>query len=487
MISTHCHRFESVLTRREALVHSGSSVAGMALGFLLGRDGALAAGTSTDQAAAIATNPLAPVTPHFPATAKAVISLFMQGGPAQMDSFDPKPELSRLDGRPLPASFQSRDLKLQFMSAAGATLMGSPFAFQPRGDSGLEISELFPHVADLADELAVIRSCYHDSFIHGPALSLMHSGNVLLGHPSVGSWVVSGLGYESDNLPAFMVMTDGVIRGSSSAYSSGFLPALYQGTLVGTDGAPIQNLAPPAQITRRQQRVMLDQLGRWNQQHLEARADDSNLAARIANYELAFRMQAAAPQLVDLASETQATRQMYGVDEEPTARFGRMCLLARRMVERGVRFVELYSNDWDGHGDCPGNHRGNAQKTDQPIAALLADLKQRGLLDSTLVVWTGEFGRTPVMQGNKGRDHNPYGFSAWLAGGGVRGGKAIGATDELGFRAVEDKVHVHDLHATMLSLLGLDHERLTVLFEGRMRRLTDVGGQNNLAERLTRA
>ncbi|MEX2113118.1 MAG: DUF1501 domain-containing protein [Pirellulales bacterium] len=475
------------MTRRQAIVRSGSGVAGMALGFLLARDGAMADDESAESAIASSANPLSPIRPHFPGTAKAVISLFMQGGPAQMDSFDPKPELTRLDGQPLPASFQSSDLKLQFMSAAGGTLMGSPFAFQPRGESGLEISELFPHLARMADELAVIRSCYHESFIHGPALSLMHSGNVLLGHPSVGSWVVSGLGCESDNLPAFMVMTDGVIRGSSSAYSAGFLPAVYQGTLIGAEGVPIQNLAPPAQISHRQQRIMLDQLGRWNQQHRQARPGDSNLEARIANYELAFRMQAAAPRLVDLTEESQATREMYGVDAEPTARFGRMCLLARRMVERGVRFVELYSNDWDGHGDCPGNHRDNARKTDQPIAALLADLKQRGMLESTLVSWTGEFGRTPVMQGNQGRDHNPYGFTAWLAGGGIRGGRAIGATDELGFRAVEDKVHVHDLHATMLSLLGLDHERLTYLFEGRQRRLTDVGGQNNLAARLTGA
>jgi uncharacterized protein (DUF1501 family) len=282
-------------------------------------------------------------------------------------------------------------------------------------------------------------------------------------------------------------MTDGVIRGSSSAYSSGFLPAVYQGTLLRTEGAAIQNLAPPPQISRSQQRSILDQLGRWNAAHQEQRADDTNLAARIANYELAFRMQAAAPELIDLQQETQAMLDRYGATAEPTARFGRMCLLARRMVERGVRFVELYSNDWDGHGDCPGNHRGNAAKTDQPIAALLADLKQRGLLDSTVVLWTGEFGRTPVMQGNKGRDHNPYGFTAWLAGGGIQGGKAIGATDELGFRAVDDKVHVHDLHATLLTLLGLDHEKLTYLFEGRERRLTDVGGQNNLAQRLTLA
>jgi hypothetical protein len=483
MKSTCCHRHEPTLNRREALVKSGSGLGAIALAYLLGRDSAsLAQG-----AAHASTDPLAPRRPHVPARATSVISLFMQGGPAHMDSFDPKPELSRLDGQPLPASFKSDDLKLQFMSAAGATLMGSPFKFARHGQSGLEISDLFPHLARFADHLAVVRSCYHDSFIHGPALSLMHSGNLLLGHPSVGSWVVHGLGCQSDNLPAFVVMTDGVIRGSSSAYSSGFLPAVYQGTLIRTEGSPIQNLSPPPQITRAEQRRLLDQIGVWNEQHRAARGDDSNLAARIANFELAFRMQAAAPELIDLGQEPQSIRDAYGVDKGPTDRFGRMCLLARRMVERGVRFVELYSNDWDGHGDCPGNHRDNAGKTDQPIAALLGDLGQRGLLDSTLVLWTGEFGRTPVMQGNKGRDHNPYGFTAWLAGGGIQGGKAIGATDELGFRAVDDKVHVHDLHATLLTLLGLDHERLTYLFEGRLRRLTDVGGQNNLAERLVRA
>ncbi len=486
MKSTCCFRHEVPLTRREAIVKSGSGLGALALAYLLGCDDARAA-TSSSGALGAQINPLAPKRPHFPAKARAVISLFMQGGPAQMDTFDPKPQLSKLDGQPLPASFKSDDLKLQFMSATGAALMGSPFAFTKHGQSGLEISDLFPNIARFADDLAVVRSCYHDSFIHGPALSLMHSGNVLLGHPSVGSWVVSGLGCQSDNLPAFMVMTDGVIRGSSSAYSSGFLPAVYQGTLIRTEGAPIQNLSRPPQITAHQQRLMLDQLARWNEAHHAARADDTNLAARIANYELAFRMQSAAPDLIDLASEPQSIRDLYGVDGAKTARFGRMCLLARRMVERGVRFVELYSNDWDGHGDCPGNHRDNAAKTEVPIAGLLADLKQRGLLDSTLVLWTGEFGRTPVMQGNKGRDHNPYGFTAWLAGGGIRGGKAIGATDELGFRAVDDKVHVHDLHATILTLLGLDHEKLTYLFEGRLRRLTDVGGQNNLAERLTRA
>ncbi len=488
MKSTHCQQHQMPLTRREALLRSGSGLAGLALGTLFARDGAVGSeGDPATRSRAPSNNPLAPVVPHFPARAKCVISLFMQGGPAQMDSFDPKPELSRLDGQPLPASFKSDDLKLQFMAATGATLMGSPFAFKKRGASGLEISELFPHLAQQADDLAVIRSCYHESFIHGPALSLMHSGSILLGHPSAGSWVVWGLGSESDNLPAFMVMADGAIRGSSSAYSSGFLPAVYQGTLIRGEGAPIQNLSPPRQINPRQQRAMLDQIAIWNRRHHEARSDDSNLAARIANYELAFRMQSAAPELVDLANEPQSVRSMYGIDAEPTARFARMCLLARRMVERGVRFVELYASDWDGHGDCPGNHRTNAAKTDRPIAALLADLKQRGLLESTLVLWTGEFGRTPVMQGDKGRDHNPYGFTAWMAGGGICGGKTVGATDELGFRAVEDRVHVHDLHATMLALLGLDHEKLTYLFEGRRRRLTDVGGQFNLAERLTRA
>jgi hypothetical protein len=488
MKSTCCRRHEVVLNRREAIARSGSGLGAMALGFLLSRDGALAAELSAcDATGPERANPLAARKPHFPARARAVISLFMQGGPAQMDSFDPKPELQKLDGKPLPASFKSDDLKLQFMSATGGMLMGSPFAFKKYRQSGLEISDLFPNIARHADDLAVIRSCHHESFIHGPALSLMHSGNLLLGHPSVGSWVVSGLGSDSENLPAFVVMTDGVIRGSSSAYSSGFLPAVYQGTLIRTEGAAIANLTPPGQITRAEQRTMLDQIARWNQAHLAERSDDTKLSARIANYELAFRMQMAAPELIDMSDESKATRDAYGVESGPTARFGRMCLLARRMVERGVRFVELYSNDWDGHGDCPGNHRDNAAKTDQPIAALVADLKQRGLLDSTLVLWTGEFGRTPVMQGNKGRDHNPYGFSAWLAGGGIRGGKTIGATDEFGFRAVEDKVHVHDLHATMLSLLGLEHERLTYLFEGRLRRLTDVGGQNNLAERLVRA
>jgi hypothetical protein len=431
------------------------------------------------------TNPLAPRPPHFPATARHVILLFMQGGPCHIDTFDPKPMLTRFDAQAVPASLRTEDLKLQFIKAAEAKLMGSRRAFRKRGASGLEISDLFENLAAHADDLAVIRSCYHDSFIHGPALNLLYNGSARVGFPSVGSWVLYGLGSESDNLPAFMVMSDGGISGRSrTSFSSGFLPAVYQGTLLAAEGAPLVNLAPPEGITRADQRVMLDQVNAWNRRHLEGREDDSRLEAQIANYELAFRMQTAAPGLVDLSGEPEHIRRLYGLDQKTTEKFGGMCLLARRMVERGVRFIQLISTDWDGHGECDKNHVENGRKTDRPISALISDLKQRGLFESTLLVWVGEFGRTPVMQGKEGRDHHPYGFSAWMAGGGVRGGKVIGATDDLGFRAVEDPVHVHDLHATILALLGLDHKKLTYFLQGRDFRLTDVGGDKNLAPRL---
>jgi hypothetical protein len=439
------------------------------------------------ETAAAPTDPLAPRAPHFAARAKSVIFLFMTGGPSHLDTFDPKPLLQRYDGQPLPASFNPNGLALQFMRATDGKLMGSPFPFNKHGQSGLEISSLFPNLARHADDLAVIRSCHHESFIHGPAITYLSTGSLLLGHPSVGAWVTYGLGCASDNLPAYMVMTDGGFRGGNVMYQSGFLPAVYQGTLLHDQGAPVQNLELPAQIDPRQQRLLLDQVQKWNQEHRANRPGDSRLEARIANYELAFRMQTAAPELIDLGREPRRIRDLYGADQEPTARFGRMCLLARRMVERGVRYVQLINNDWDGHSECAENHHGNTRRIDRPIAGLLTDLKQRGLLESTLIVWTGEFGRTPVMQGNRGRDHSPYGFSTWMAGGGILGGKAIGATDEFGFRAVTDRVHLHDLHATLLGLLGLDHEKLTYLFEGRRRRLTDIGGQNNLTERLTRA
>lgn len=471
----HCGRVGMAHTRREFLATSALGIGSMAVTHLLGEKGWAAGGTADSLKAR---------PPHFAATAKSVILLYMTGGPSQIDTFDHKPELKRLDGQPLPPSFQSGDLKLQFMKASDGKLMGSPFEFQKHGKSGLEISSIFPKLAEQADELAIVRSCHHDSFIHGPAINYLCTGSGQVGHPSVGSWVTYGLGCESENLPAYIVMNDGIFRGGSGMYQSGYLPALYQGTVIRTEGSPIQNLAPPPSIDLAQQKALLSQVAQWNRRHADSRPGDSRLDARIANYELAFRMQTAAPELIDVASETKPTLELYGVEKEPTARFGRMCLLARRMVERGVRFVQLINNDWDGHGDCATNHQGNATRIDQPIAALIADLKQRGMLDSTLIVWCGEFGRTPVMQGNKGRDHSPYGFSVWLAGGGIKGGKTIGATDELGFRAVDDKVHVNDLHATMLKLLGLDHEKLTYLFEGRNRRLTDVGGHHEFSDRL---
>jgi uncharacterized protein (DUF1501 family) len=477
MISIRNQPAISPISRREMLAQSLPGFGTFALASLLFPNEAPAQAPRQG-------NPLTAKPPHFPAKAKSVIFLYMTGGPSQVDTFDPKPELQRLDGQPIPASFQTDNLKLQFMKATDGKLMGSPFAFARQGESGLEISSLFPKLAQHADELAVVRSVYHDSFIHGPAINALCTGSSQVGHPSVGSWVTYGLGCETENLPAYMVMTDGVFRGGSGMYQSGYLPALYQGTVLRTEGSPLQNLKPASGMSLAQQRQLLDQLQMWNAEHAAARPGDSRLDARIANCELAFRMQTAAPELIDISSETATTQEQYGLSGGPTAKFGRMCLLARRMVERGVRFVTLVNNDWDGHGECAQNHQNNAQAIDQPIAALIADLKQRSLLDSTLLVWCGEFGRTPVMQGNKGRDHSPYGFSVWLAGGGIRGGQAIGATDELGFRAVQQPIHVHDLHATILGLLGLDHERLTYLFEGRVRRLTDIGGQRLFTQQL---
>ncbi|MBM3774367.1 MAG: DUF1501 domain-containing protein [Acidobacteria bacterium] len=466
-------------TRRQFLTRSGFGFPALACSWLLARDQA---------AAAVPANPLAAKPPHFEARAKSVILIFLQGGASHVDTFDPKPVLAKLDGQTVPPSFKPENLNLQFIQAAEAKLMASSFPFRPYGKSGLQISDLFRNLAQHADDLAIVRSCYHESFVHGPALNLLYNGSLLVGHPSVGSWVVYGLGNESDSLPAFMVMTDGSVSGrNTKSFSSGFLPAIYQGTLARTEGSPIMNLAPPPYIERAEQRVMLDQLKDWNNQHAGTRPDDSRLAARIANYELAFRMQMAAPELIDISGEPGHVRALYGLDDEATAKFGRICLLARRMVERGVRFVQLISTDWDGHAQCDQNHLENSRKIDRPIAGLIADLKQRGLLESTLLVSTGEFGRTPIMQGVRGRDHHPYAFSVWMAGGGIRGGKSLGATDELGFRPAVDPFHVHDVHATLLSLLGLDHTKLTWFFQGRSRRLTDVGGDRDFSRKLLEA
>ena len=471
----------SIDSRRSFLARSGFGFGSLALSYLLDVKNAAAS-------APVPPNPLLPKAPNFPAHAKNVILIFLQGGASHVDTFDPKPALTRLDGQPVPSSFRPEKLNLQFIQASQAKLMSSRFPFRKYGQSGLEVSDLFQHVAQHADDLAVVRSCYHESFVHGPALNLLYNGSILVGHPSLGSWVLYGLGSESDSLPAFLVMSDGGISGrNSKSFSSGFLPAIYQGTVMRNEGSPIMNLNPPPEVSPKEQRLMLDQLRDWNSIYNESRAEDTRLSARIANFELAFRMQMAAPDLIDISKEPEHMRRTYGLDEPATAKFGRMCLLARRMVERGVRFVQLISTDWDGHSECDRNHLDNSRKVDKAIAGLLADLKQRGLLSSTLVLCTGEFGRTPIMQGTRGRDHHPYAFSIWMAGGGVRGGKVIGATDELGFRPAEMPFHVHDIHGTVLALLGLDHKKLTYFFQGRSRRLTDVAGDQEFSQLLLRS
>ena len=446
-------------------------------------------------AAAAVTDPQTARKPHFPATAKNVIFLFMHGGPSHLETFDPKPALNKLNGQHVPASFGS--VQLQFSKFEQSTVLGCRRTFKRYGKSGVEVSDIFPHVAARADDIAVVRSMYHDGFTHTAALNWLNNGWPRLGRPSLGSWVVYGLGSECANLPAFVVMLEGGIKSGPSVYSSGFLPAAYQGTQFREGPAPILNLNPPRGMNESGQRDMLDTLKWFNERHLARNDGESSLEARLSSYELAFRMQVAAPELADLSKETAATRRLYGLDEPKTSAFGAKCLMARRLVERGVRFVQLWSGgtggegDWDGHKECDKNHVEQAAKTDRPIGGLLADLKSRGLLDSTLVIWGGEFGRTPVCDGNMnggggpdGRDHNPYGFSIWMAGGGIQGGKTIGSTDEIGLRAVDDPVHVHDLHASILHLLGIDHTKLTYPFEGREFRLTDVAGKTDLVKKL---
>jgi len=446
-------------------------------------------------AASAVINPLAARKPQFPATARSVIFLFMHGGPSHLDTFDPKPELEKLDGKLVPPSFGT--VQLQFSRFNEQPVIASRRKFRKHGQSGIEVSDLFPHVARHADSLAVIRSMHHDGFTHTAALNWLNNGWPRLGRPSMGSWIVYGLGSECDNLPGFVVMLDGGIKSGNTVYGSGFLPAVYQGTTLRPGPAPILNLRPPEGMSADDQRGMLDSMRWFNENHRQARPAETELEARMAAYELAFRMQTAAPELADLSRETEATRRLYGVDDGVTADFGGKCLMARRLVERGVRFVQLWSgsttgmSDWDGHKQCDANHRRMALRTDKPIAGLLEDLKSRGLLDSTLVIWGGEFGRTPTSDGSLngggdafGRDHNPYGFTIWMAGGGVKGGRIIGRTDEIGLRAVQDPVHVHDLHASILHLMGIDHTRLTYPFQGRDFRLTDVHGSTGLAERL---
>jgi uncharacterized protein (DUF1501 family) len=481
-----------LLSRRDMLRQAGFGFGTWALLDLLARDGRLARAATPDPE-----NALAARQPHFPATAKHVIFLFMQGGPSHIDTFDPKPLLNRLHGQPLPANVVA-GLQLQF-TRMDAAVLGSPQTFRRCGQSGIEIADTYPHLQGCADDLAVVRSCYHESFNHAPAQYMLNTGSARMGHPCLGSWVTYGLGSESDNLPAFVVMaTTGDCKGGTPVYGHGFLPGTYQPTVLRSTGSPVLYLAPPGPGRASGQREVVDMVQWLNREHRAARGQDvDDLSSRIASYELAFRMQSAVPEAVDLTRETTATRRLYGLDDPMSARFGTFCLMARRLVERGVRFVQIFTgsagaDDWDAaHAENDRTHRDMARRVDRPMAGLLRDLKSRGLLDETLIIWGGEFGRTPMADGRypdrpAGRDHNPYGFTTWLAGGGVKGGKVIGATDEFGLRAVEDCIHVNDLHATILKLLGLDHRQLTFLFQGRDQRLTDVGGDHEFADRLLR-
>lgn len=422
---------------------------------------------------------------HFPAKAKRVVFFFLNGGPSQVDTFDHKPALKKHEGQDY-----HRKLQIGSNGRPVGKLAPSPFPFKKHGESGLEISSLFPNVARFADDLCVIRSMYADTPTHSPGILQMNSGSIVTGRPSLGSWLSYGLGSSNDNLPSYVVMTDhrGGPRGGAAAWTSGFMPAAYQGTLFRGQGAPILNLNAPEGVGQETQRRSLEVLARLNRRHLEQRGGETELAARIQAYELAYRMQTGAAEAVDVEAEPNATKDLYGLSRKETEYFGRQCLLTRRLLERGVRYVQLYSgggpDSWDAHDDCRDNHLRHATEIDRPIAALIEDLKRRGMWEETLLIWGGEFGRTPTSEGvgKPGRDHNHYGFSMWLAGGGVKGGQAIGATDDVGFTAVENRAHVSDLHATILRLLGLDHEQLTYFHEGLDQRLTGVQPRRVLTE-----
>ena len=480
-------------SRREFLWQVGGGFAGLALIDLLSRDGFFSNVAQADErikSTEAAPYLLAPKMPHFPTRTKHAVFLFMNGAPSQIDTFDPKPALTKFNG-----TSYSGNTPVGSNGRPIGHLMQSPFEFKKYGSSGLEISSLFPHTSQWADDLCVIRSLHTDTAAHASGCLQMNSGSVLIGKPCLGTWLSYGLGTENENLPSFVVMTDprGGPIGSASNWSAGFMPAAYQGTLFRSTGTPLLDLATPPGISNRTQRHTLDLLGELNREHLQSRPGESELAARIQSYELAYRMQTSAADVVDLNREDERTKEMYGLNNKLTADFGRKCLITRRLLEKGVRFVQLYSggghleDTWDGHSDCITNHKTHAGETDQPIAALMADLKRTGLWDETLLIWGGEFGRTPTSEGvgKPGRDHNPFGFSMWLAGAGVRGGQAIGSTDELGFNAVEDRCHVSDLHATILHLMGLDHTKLTYFYQGLEQRLTGVEQRQVIEKALT--
>lgn len=468
-MSTNCNRFLPVFNRRDLLRSSANGFGMLALANLL-------QGEASAAGKAKAEGPLAERPPQYPARAKRVIFLFMHGGPSQVDTFDPKPLLTRDSGKPFPGE------KPRVQFAQTGNLLKSPWEFKKYGQSGTEVSDLFPHVGRHVDDMCVIRSIHANNSAHGGALLQLHTGSDTFVRPSIGSWVNYGLGTENQNLPGFITICPTLGHGGVQNWSSAFLPGDYQGTPIGNASIRareaklkfIQN----DEMDSQDQLSQLDYLKRMNERHLKPLAPDPLLEARINSFELAYRMQSAAPAVMDISGESAATLKMYGVGEEPTDNFGRQCLLARRFAESGVRFIQCtHSYKWDQHGNLREGHTKNAREVDQPIAALLTDLKERGLLEDTLVWWGGEFGRTPTAQGNDGRDHNPHAFSMWLAGGGVKPGIAYGATDDYGYYAMENKVHMHDLHATILHLLGMHHEKLTYRYAGRDFRLTDVAGR----------
>jgi hypothetical protein len=464
-------------SRRSFLRQAGGGFGMVALASLLERQGLLAASAVTPHSSLV-TNPLAPKPSHFAAEAQRVIFLFMSGGPSHVDLFDPKPDLVRLAGQPIPESFGTFKTR---RAVAKNKLLAPCRPFRARGQCGMEISDFLPNIARHADELCLLRGCYGDSVTHPESVYLMNTGTILMGKPSLGAWATYGLGTENQNMPAFVVMPDpsGWVKGGAPAWGNGFLPATYQGTILRGGESPILNLNTPKGVSAQQQLATVNLINQLNRESLPANDADSELTARIAAYELAFRMQSHAPEVVDISKETAATKKLYGLDSKTTAEFGLRCLFARRMIESGVRFVQLYcgdTNGWDGHSDVDGNHTKLCAQSDLPVAGLLKDLKLRGLLESTLVIWAGEFGRMPMSEGSNGRDHNPHGFSMWMAGAGVKGGQVIGATDAVGLRAVEERMHAHDIHATILHLLGIDHTRLTYRHNSRNERLTDVAG-----------
>lgn len=479
-------------TRRDFLTTSASGIGTAALASLLQQEGLLAGSTTTD--------PLAPKQPHFAPKAKNCIFIFMAGAPSQLDLFDPKPKLNELDGQPLPESM-TKNVRFAFIQKESAVLVGSKRKFTPYGECGMELSDFLPHIGTVADDIALIRSMHSTQFNHHPGQLLMTTGTPRFGMPSAGSWLTYGLGSESRNLPGYVVLNSGRgASGGASNWTSGFLPSTYQGVLFRNKGEPVLNLNNPRGISQEMQQKGLSALSQLNQQRYE-RIRDPEIASRIASYELAFRMQTAAPELIDLSGETKETLDAYGVGRtEEGQKYGRgggkgtfnsfstNCLLARRLVERGVRFTNIIHASWDHHSNLDSEIRFTATMADQPIAALIKDLKERGLLDTTLVVWGCEFGRTPLGENrggrsaNTGRDHHPFAFSMFMAGGGVKGGQVIGKTDEVGWGIEEDPIEVNDLHATMLHLFGIDHLKLTVRFSGRDVRLTDVAG--NVVQKL---